>query len=166
MVQIKRNNETEQYQPSLIFDAKPDRKYKVRLKEHDITPNPATKSYKVVFSMPTPKDLNVLSGMTGKLVAEMNKVLQNTDFSLLVPVEAVFVPNDKADSGLQFVYRLTSQNKTELVKVTVNKIGQKGAYIQPVEQGRLSVGDTVIAAGSHLLNEGQEVRPWQQERGL
>ena len=166
MVQIQKSDETEQYQPSLIFDAKPDRKYKVKLKEHDITPNPATKSYKVVFSMPTPKDLNVLSGMTGKLVAEMNKVLQNTDFSLLVPVEAVFVPNDKADSGLQFVYRLTSQNKTELVKVTVNKIGQKGAYIQPAEQGRLSVGDTVIAAGSHLLNEGQEVRPWQQERGL
>jgi len=165
MAQIPRPEQGRDYQPSLIFDAKPGKAYKTTLKEHDITPNPATKSYKVVFSLPTPTDINILSGMTGKLEVEMSKVLQNQNTALLVPVEAVFVPNHMAASGKQFVYTLTADNKTQLQEINVLRMTQKGAEIAPVN-ANLKVGDRVIAAGSHYLEEGQQVRAWTQERGL
>ena len=166
MAQIPKAEEQSNYQPSLVFDAKPDRIYKVRLKEHDITPNPATKSYKVVFSMPTPQDINILSGMTGKLLAEMDKVLNKNEHFFLVPVESVFVPNQTAESKQHFVYKLDKANKTQLVRVEVHKITQRGAEVLPEDLGTLKIGDRIVAAGSHFLTEGQQVRPWEQERCL
>jgi len=166
MAHLPKTEENSQYQPLLVFDAKPELSYRVSYKEHDITANPATKSYKVVFSMTTPEDINVLSGMTGKLEVEMDKVLKSVNTYLLVPVESVFVPNDKADTAKQFVYKLDAQDKTVLIQVNVSRIGQSGAEIRPVNESDLIVGDRVVAAGSHYLASGQQVRPWTQERGL
>lgn len=165
MAQIPHPSKGHEYQPELIFDAKPDVSYKTTLKEHDITPNPATKSYKVVFSLPTPEDINVLSGMTGKLAVEMKKVLLNQDATLLVPVEAVFVPNEKAATGKQFVYRLKPDSTVELTEVEVVRVTQKGAEIK-VAANSVALGDKVVAAGSHYLQNGQKVREWTVERGL
>ena len=166
MAQIPKSEDNSKYQPTLIFDAKPDKVYKVTLKEHDITPNPATKSYKVVFSMPTPKDINILSGMTGKLVAEMSKVLHRSNEALLVPVESLFVPNEMADPSKHFLYKLDDDNRTRLIQVRVRKVNQRGAEILPISADDLVPGDRVVAAGSHFLTDGQQVRPWEQERGL
>lgn len=96
----------------------------------------------------------------------MDKVIKSVNTSLLVPVEAVFVPNEMADSKQQFVYKLDIQDKTVLVQVNVSRIGQMGAEISAVNDSALVVGDRVIAAGSHYLTNGQQVRPWTQERGL
>lgn len=166
MALIPKGENSHQYQPDLIFDNAPDKTYKVSLREHDITPNPATKSYKVVFSLATPSDINVLSGMTGKVVVEMNKVLTGLKSSMLVPVEAVFVPNELAASQRQFVYKVSDKNTVKLTEVTVTRMTKLGAEIQAVNAASLNVGDRVIAAGSHLLRDGQQVREWTQERGL
>lgn len=166
MVRLPKNKQTEQYQPNLVFDAQPNKKYKVSLKEHDITPNPATKSYEVIFSLPNPDDLNVLPGMTGTLEVELNKLLNNDLSLLVVPISAVFVPNKLADQATKFVYKVTSEMTTQLVAVDVLETKQKGLVIRPKVRGSLKVGDKVVAAGAHLIPEGTKVTEWVQERGL
>lgn len=166
MVRLPKSKQTQSYQPSLVFNAQPNQKYKVTLKEHDITPNPATKSYEVIFSLPTPENINVLPGMTGTLEVELNKLLNNDLSLLIVPISAVFVPNKLADSKSKYVYKLTESMETKLVAVEVVETKQKGLVIRPSIPGELEAGDKVVAAGPHLIPEGTKVTEWVQERGL
>lgn len=165
MARIPKDAESSDYQPTLILDAIPDREFKVTPKEHDITPNQATKAYKVVFTMTPPEDINVLAGMTGSLIVELDLVLGTKSDQLLVPVEAVFLPNQYAGQNKHFVYKLDSANKAVLVEVKLVKMNQQGALIEAIAND-LTLEDKVIAAGSHLIDEGQEVKPWSRERGL
>lgn len=166
MVRLPKNEDGKLYQPLLFLDAAPEKSYRVTFKEHDITANKATKTYRVVFSLNAPADLNLMSGMTGKLAVELDKVLNTHNTALLVPIEAVFVPNQFAGQNKQFVYKLDAKMKTTLVEINVSKIAQHGAEITPVDPSALKVGDQIIAAGSHFLTVGQQVRPWVRERGL
>lgn len=166
MVRLPKSDKTEAYKPNLIFDANPNKKYQVTLKEHDISPNPATKSYQVVFSLPTPEDINLLPGMTGTLEVELNKLLNNDTSLLQVPIASVFVPNRLADSKQKYVYKIDENNRTQLVAVEVVDTKQKGLIIKPLQSGTLAAGDKVVAAGAHLIPEDTEVSEWVQERGL
>lgn len=170
MIKLPKSTKAQTYQPTLIFDGNQQNKYKVTLKEHDIIPNPATKSYQVVFSLPTPEDINVLPGMTGALEVELDKLLVSDINALIVPVSAVFVPNSKVQgsqaTNTQFVMKVRKDMSTELVAVEVVETRQSGMVIKALEAGKLISGDKVIAAGPHLLVEGQSVSEWKQERGL
>lgn len=165
MARVPKGAENNPYQPTLILDAIPNREFKVTFKENDITPNPATKAYTVVFSLLAPQDVNVLAGMTGNLLVELDQVLGTSSSELLVPIEALFLPNKFAGEDKHFVYKLDAQNKVQLVEVAVKQMSQEGAVITPINQA-LSINDTVVAAGSHLIDEGQQVKPWSRERGL
>lgn len=165
MARVPKGAESNPYQPTLVLDAIPTRQFKVTSKEHDITPNPATKAYKVVFTMTPPDDVNVLAGMTGSLIVELDQVLGTSNNELLVPVESVFLPNKFAGQDKHFVYKLDKENRAQLIEVSVVKMNQQGALIKPVAD-KLNIADTVIAAGSHLIDEGQQVKPWSRERGL
>lgn len=170
MIKLPKSTKAQTYQPTLIFDGNQQNKYKVTLKEHDIIPNPATKSYQVVFSLPTPEDINVLPGMTGALEVELDKLLASDINALIVPISAVFVPNSKVQdsqaTNTQFVMKVRKDMSTELVAVEVVETRQSGMVIKALEAGKLISGDKVIAAGPHLLVEGQSVSEWKQERGL
>jgi RND family efflux transporter MFP subunit len=170
MIRLPKSKKTSQYQPSLVFDVNPEIKYKVKLKEHDISPNPATKSYQVVFTLPTPPGLNVLPGMTGTLEVELNKLLSRDLDKLKVPLASLFIPDGLAATSLEsnssFLYKLTDKLTTELVAVEIVEMHQDGAIIKIKGDGDLRVGNEVIAAGPHLLQQGDKVVRWQQERGL
>lgn len=70
--------------------------------------------------------------------------------ALAVPLSAV-----TAENGAAYVWRLDAGNKLARVPVKVGAFGEKTV---PVFEG-LSANDWVVAAGVHVLNEGQEVRP-------
>ena len=166
MAKLPKNTENNTYQPTFILDVNPDRKFKVKLKEHDITPNMATKSYKVVFAMNIPEDMNLLSGMTGSLIVEMDKIMDVEHSYFSVPVESIFLPNQFAGQEKTFVYKLNESNKTVLTEVEVIKINNNSATIKPKVESELMLGDLVIATGSHLIANDQQVKPWSRERGL
>jgi hypothetical protein len=126
----------------------------------------ATKSYKVVFAMNMPEDMNLLSGMTGSLIVEMDKIMEVEHAYFSVPVESIFLPNQYAGQDKTFVYKLNASNKTVLVEVEVIKINNNSATIKPKVESELMVGELVIATGSHLIANDQQVKPWSRERGL
>ncbi|WP_213999834.1 efflux RND transporter periplasmic adaptor subunit [Arsukibacterium sp.] len=152
------------YQPEVVFDSHPMYRYRARIREWDTRADPATNSFKVVFSMATPTEFNVLSGMTANVIAEVSKINAAYVDALFIPASAVFLPDD-ATLNSQQSYVWVYNPDTGLVErreITVSSLTSAGAAIT----SGLAVGEQVVSAGVHHLNEGQQVRPWVRERGL
>lgn len=152
------------YQPDVVFDSYPSLRYKASLKEWDTRADTATNSFKVVFSMATPKDFNVFSGMTANVIADLAQFTSLDLSALRVPATAVFAANDQpVDHPERFVW--VYQPEKQQVQRRAVKIGRLTADGIEIVSG-LAVGEQVVTAGIQQLTEGQQVRPWQRERGL
>ena len=139
------------------FDSLPGRTFDAYYREHDTLPDTQTRSFKVTVSMPLPKDLTVLPGMSVSVIVDLTKIMGGTTSGVLVPVEAVF-----EDAGQTWVWKLDAEDAVRKTQVTVEKISGESAE---VIEG-LSDGDRVVAAGVSYLSEGQKVRSLKKERGL
>ena len=152
------------YQPEVVFDSHPMYRYRARIREWDSRADPATNSFKVVFSMATPTEFNVLSGMTANVIAEVSKINAAYVDALFIPASAIFLPNDttlRSQQSYVWVYN----PETGLVmrrEVTVSSLTSAGAAIT----SGLTMGEQIVTAGVQHLSEGQHVRPWVRERGL
>ena len=69
---------------------------------------------------------------------------------LAVPLSAV-----TAENGQAYVWRVNKDSRLERAEV---RLGAYGSDSVPVLEG-LDAGDWVVAAGGHVLREGQEIRP-------
>lgn len=152
------------YQPDVVFDSYPSLRYKATIKEWDTRADTATNSFKVVFSMPTPDEFNVLSGMTANVIADLSKFTTLAQNALLVPATAVFAAPDQpvaAPERFVWVY-LPDPQQVERRAVTTGRLTAQGIEIL----SGLQSGEQVVTAGTQQLQQGQKVRPWQRERGL
>lgn len=154
------------YQPDVVFDAFPSQRYQARIKEWDTRADAATNSFKVVFSMPVPKEFNVLSGMTANVLADLSQFTQQTAAGVLVPASAVFSPEQgPAAQKAVWVYQAAAGDSHGAVQLRPVKTGPITSGGIVVVEG-LASGEQVVSAGVQHLSEGQQVRPWQRERGL
>jgi len=152
------------YQPEVVFDSHPQFRYRAKVKEWDARPDPATNSYKVVFSMPNPQDFNLLSGMTANVIAEMDKVSRIESHVSYIPANAIFSPANQQIAEQQnyvWVYNAATQ-QVNLRAVSIGELTSAGLAVTD----GLKPGEQIVSAGVHQLVEGQKVRPWQRERGL
>ncbi len=152
------------YQPQVVFDAYPGKKYTLTLKEWDTQADPATLTYKVAFSLPVPSEFNLLAGMTGQVYIDLSKILMSQTAYQLVPVEAVFSDQHQGiGAGNNFVWVFDETTGTvHKQAVEVGALHQNGIEVL----SGLAAGERIVAAGVHYLNEGAKVRSWQKERGL
>lgn len=95
---------------------------------------------------------------TGKVPAELGQsarvFIQHAEqIPLAVPLSAL-----SAENGKTYVWRVDGNNTLQRVPVRVGAYGQDSV---PVLEG-LSASDWVVAAGGHVLHEGQQVRPVDQ----
>lgn len=157
---VQRNSH---YQPDVIFAAAPEQAFSATLKEFDSTADPATNTYKVVFTLPSPREFNVLPGMSATLRVDMNAVSQQLIDALLVPTTALFSPSDVAQAQGYFVWVYDEQSGTVSKRaVETGAVTNEGVEITH----GLEAGEQVVTAGVYQLNDGQAVRPWVRERGL
>lgn len=152
------------YQPKVVFDSYPDHSYPASIKEWDTRADSATNSFKVVFSMPTPKEFNVLSGMTANVIADLNQFTHIEQHSLKVPANAVFAANNQAlDAQERSVWIFDPKTSTVQQRaVTIGKLTGQGLEIK----SGIKDGEQIVTAGVQQLRAGQQVRPWLRERGL
>ncbi|MBC3413798.1 efflux RND transporter periplasmic adaptor subunit [Pseudomonas sp. SWRI107] len=92
---------------------------------------------------------------TGKAPAELGQsarvfIAHAEQAPLAVPLAAV-----SAEGGQAYVWRVGKDNRLQRAAV---RLGAYGAESVPVLEG-LQAGDWVVAAGGHVLREGQQVRP-------
>ena len=152
------------YRPTVIFDSFPDNSYLLTVKEWDTTADPATLTYKVVFTLPRPENFNLLPGMTGNVKIDLSKVTSVESQGVIVPVTAVFTPADSRLADKERFVWLFNEATGEVARkqVEVGTIHQQGIEVL----SGLDIGDKIVAAGSHYLQEGMKVKPWSRERGL
>lgn len=160
---IARINKDTDYQPTVVFDGYDSKSYTLTIKEFDTQADPATLSYKVVFSLPIPTDFNLLAGMTARVDIDISQITDSHSPFVLVPVKAVFSEPTNSINNNSYVWLYDKQSSTVSKQaVTVGRLHQDTIEIL----NGLNHGDTIVAAGVHTLEQAMEVRPWQKERGL
>ena len=151
------------YQPDVIFAALPEQRFKATLKEWDSTADPATNTYKVVFTLPTPGEINLLPGMTAQVEVNAQAVASQGQPALVIPSAALFSPPTQAPSAGHAVWVYQSEHgRVRLRPVEVGAVTNAGVEIR----AGLSKGEWIVVAGVHALSDNQQVRPWVKERGL
>ena len=122
----------------------PDQRFSGRIRELSPAADPKSRTFaaRIAFS-------------TGKVAAELGQsarvFIQGSDVvSLSVPLAAL-----TAENGATYVWRVDANNTLQKTPVRVGAFGEKSV---PVLEG-LSASDWVVAAGVHVLHEGQQVRP-------
>jgi len=152
------------YEPSVSFASYPHKHYLAQVKEWDTVADPITLTYKVVFSMATPSDINILPGMSANLRADLFQITDYPQTRFQLPVESVFTSQGSSSAHpTRYIWKLNPVNKTvSRVEVTVGEIKAGGIEVL----SGVAQGDKIISAGVHFLVEGMQVRPWNREEGL
>ena len=152
------------HQPSVIFDSYPDKEYLATIKEYDTEANPATLTYKVVFSLPTPKEFNAFPGMSANIRIDLSQITDATEKKYLLPISSVFSAEDQPlNDNKKHVWKVNPNTMTvHRVEVEIGELKSNGIEIL----SGLTAGDQVVAAGSHFLTENMKIRPWNREKGL
>ncbi|WP_199611684.1 efflux RND transporter periplasmic adaptor subunit [Flocculibacter collagenilyticus] len=147
------------YQPNIIFDSFPNKVFKGTLKEWDTKSDPVTNTFRVVFSLKRPQDLNILPGMTANLKANMSEVVTTEKRFVIVPSTAIFTDTENKK---HYLWVVNEQSKAEKRQVEIGELHDAGVEILSGVVG----GDIVVAAGVNNIEEGMELRAWVKERGL
>lgn len=160
---IKRSSK-ENAHPEIVFDTYPNKTYTARVKEFDSEADPQTRSYKVTLTLPAPKEFIALPGMSVNVHLDFSKLINNSSASLVVPIEAVFSPEDtKLSTKTYMVWTVDMQSmKTKKTRVTIGQVNNFGIEIK----SGLKSGDSVVSAGVNFIKEGQKIKPWVKESGL
>lgn len=152
------------YQPRVRIDSLPGLDVLAHYKEHASQPDPRTLTYEVTLGMPLPPGVVLLPGMSATVVVDFARLGNTGDLPLLVPVEAVFSPDEQGPEVRQ-VWVAEVQDETLRVTARDVTVGQLTANGIEILSG-LEPGEQIVAVGSSELSEGQQVRPWERERGL
>jgi len=150
MIKVKRDEEDRAVYA--VFDGNQNRHYPLTFKEVSTRADEKTQTYAVKFVMDTPKDINLLPGMSARVFAE-HKSGGDDLKEVYVPAHSVL-----EDSQGRFVYLAVEQagGSAEVQRrgVVVGELNENGLQ---VIQG-LDIGDKVITAGMSKISQGLAVR--------
>ena len=165
ITQVERNVVNRDPRPVQVrFDSAGDETYEALYKEHEAQADPATLTYRVTFSLPIPKGVNVLPGMSATIIADLSELLGGDQDDKLVPIEAVFsAEEDPLDAADKYVW-LVDPDSMRASRQAV-RVGQLTGPNIVLSQG-LDEGDVIIAAGVNAVQEGMLVHAMEREGGL
>jgi RND family efflux transporter MFP subunit len=138
------------------FDAFPDRRFDLAIKEFATEADPTTQSFRVVLSMPQPEDLQILPGMTAMVIAELAATGDAESAGFRLPAIAIFAD----EAGRSQVWVVDPQDNT-VHRRAVETGKLVGADSIRVESG-LEPGELVAVSAVSRLREGMEVRPIEE----
>lgn len=135
------------------FETAPGSRYKVKVKEASTQANADTQTYSVTFTLPNPKDLNVLPGMTAIIHAKFQFINGKEEKIFTIPISSVF----SDQKGISYVWLiLPSTHTLKKQQVKISRLSGTGAV---VTEG-LSPGQDIVAAGAEFVKEGMKVKPF------
>jgi len=130
------------------FESLPDQKFPVQFLEASTRADPQTQTFQITYTMPRPKGLNVLPGMTASVTVDLSKVLTRKQ-AIQVPLTAV-----TANARLKpIVWVVDEQHLVHAREVTLGEL--RGAEIE-ITRG-LEPGMRIVTAGTPYLAEGMKV---------
>jgi len=153
------------YRPVVKINSMPDREFSAVYKEHTGSSDSNTLTWQVILTLPRPDDFPVVGGVSGTVTINLANLPAGAgQNALVVPVEAVFNPNNSPRNEPHVWVVQGDGDKLQLEdrKVSVGQVTAQGVI---VTEG-LKAGERVVAAGVGELHAKQPVRIWTRERGL
>jgi RND family efflux transporter MFP subunit len=142
--------------PIVYLTALPDRGFPARITEMSSLPDPATRTYEGTLVFDRPSDVNVLPGMTAKLVLTLNDELNPPkQEAYTLPSTAVVAD----EQGVSFVWIVDTTSMT-VQRHPVETGSLVGAEIEVISAD-LSEGDLIVVSGVHKLRAGDLVRKFE-----
>jgi RND family efflux transporter MFP subunit len=140
--------------PEIVISTVSDRSFPAKLISFETTADPVTRTYLATFAFDNPADVNVLPGMTAKVVINLPGGLlkEASAGGILIPAAAVIVDTD----GSAYVWRYDS-GSSQVSRATVTLGDMSAASIQVLSG--LQSGDRIAVSGAAHLLEGMKVRP-------
>lgn len=149
MIKIKRHQSPDVY---AVFDGNELKHYPLTFKEVSTRADEKTQTYSVKFVMDAPSDINLLPGMSTRVVAVQNSAASDNS-GIFVPAHTVL-----EDSQGRFVYIVNDlgdgTGRVSRSAVVTGKLNENGIQII---QG-LDSGDQIVTAGMSKMSEGLIVR--------
>ena len=131
------------------FDNKAETQFPLEIKEIATKADDQTQTYRVTFTMQSPKDFTVLPGMTASVAVDFANVVV-TDGARWVPVRSV-----QGDTGLE--------SRVWVLDVDDMTVSSRPVTIGRMSEGRIEVtsglqgGEEIVAVGAPYLAEGMRV---------
>ena len=156
VVAVARSTEDEKIKAVAQFPTAPDKQYDLQFKEYATRADAATQTYQVVLQMPQPEDLNIFPGMSATVTLALGSSA-TPDSAILIPAIAVVAKPD----GTSFVWEIDPNDMT--VHQREVKVGSiTGSETIRIVEG-LKGGEKIAVAGVLKLQEGMQVRLWEQQ---
>ena len=130
------------------------RSFAARLKSFKTSADPVTRTYEATFAFDNPSDVNLLPGMTAKVVLHLpgDAIEDSTAAGMLIPAAAAVVDTD----GNAYVWRYDADSS--MVSRATVTLGDMSADSVRVLSG-LKSGDRIAVSGAAHLQEGMKVKP-------
>lgn len=139
--------------PEIQVSTISDRSFAAKLKSFETAADPTTRTYKATFAFNKPADVNVLPGMTAKVILHIpGDVVKDAGGGFLIPAAAAIVDTD----GSAYVWRF-DQDSSQVSRATVTLGDMSGESVRVLSG--LQGGDRIAVSGAAHLQEGMKVRP-------
>ncbi len=133
----------------VALSAIPDRTFPAELKEFATAADPTTRTFAATFSFAAPTDVNVMPGMTARII--LRGVRAGAAANSTIPVQAAVEDGE----GSPYVWVVDRESmKVRKTRVTLGEL--TGSSVE-VNEG-LENGDLVVTSGVHQLRDGTQVR--------
>ncbi len=154
---------TERLQPKVIISAVPDHPFPGRIKEYATTADPITRTFAVTLNFDPDDRVNVLPGMTARVV-----IVANADLAWSVPSTAV-----QEDTQGPYVWKVDPQEMTVsrcFVQLGDGMAGDRVRLKRQEEDAEtadekpaagVQAGDMIAISGILQLREGMKVRKFE-----
>lgn len=145
---------TERARPEIAVSTIADRTFPARLISMETAADSVTRTYKATFAFDNPADVNLLPGMTARVILHVSDEMlkQYGGDGFLIPAAAAVVDS----GGTAYVWRY-DPDTSQVSRAPVTLGEMSGVNIR-VKSG-LQSGDRIAISGAAHLHEGMKVRP-------
>ncbi len=158
IVQGRSRDRTDEFKIVAQVESIPDKSFPMTIKEFSTQADSDTQTFKYIMTMPAPKDLNVLPGMSVNVIVTppADMVVENT--LIQVPATAIFADPKGGEQQFVWIYK---DGNVQQQAVSIGSL--QGDQIE-IKQG-LTPGQRIVTAGVHYLQPGQKVRLFEGKVG-
>ena len=144
--------------PEVAISSIPGRTFPARVKSFTTTADPVTRTYKATFSFENPVDVNILPGMTARVILNPPADMLEK-YTALGGLSIPLVATAGDEQGMAYVWLVDPDSMQVSRKpVTLGEIYETRVQIT----SGLQHGDRIAISGVTSLQEGVKVRPLEQ----
>ena len=145
---------TARARPEIVVSSIPGQRFPARFKSLSTAADPVTRTYHATFAFDNPADINILPGMTAKVILHLpaEKLAQVGMLGFMVASGAVVAD----EQGEAYVWRVDPDTmQVSRAQVELGPMGQSEVRVL----SGLEPGERIAISGVHYLSEGMMVRP-------